>query len=52
MYNINFGLKIEGLLIGGWPSILLLLMPVFPQALFSLVSGHFVFLSFFTAWHG
>jgi hypothetical protein len=30
---------------------LLLLMPVFSQPLFAFVSGHFVFLSFLTAWH-
>jgi hypothetical protein len=31
--------------------ILLLLMTIFSQTLFALVRGHFVFLSFFTAWH-
>lgn len=31
--------------------ILFLFVTVLPQALLTLVSGHLVFLSFFTAWH-
>ena len=31
--------------------LLLILMPVFPQALFTLVGSHLMPFSFFTAWH-
>ena len=62
MYNIKLGTKKEddpdpdspiaiGIGTSGRPS-LFLLVSVFPQTLFAFVSGHFVFLSFLTAWHG